>query len=158
MQYEIWKRIICLSLYIILLSDAEGTTSSIASWRDSRKISIPDTDDNDGSQESQIQIQDPRAVILSPEGDEAMLSEGGALSITIQVFGWLSGVMTVHVNETMVAETAEGYLSDVNDPPQEFNFELYGPRAYGTYCTRVAFYTHYGGTVWFTLCDSWSSD
>ena len=86
-----------------------------------------------------------------------MLTENGALSITIQVFGWMEGVMTVHVNESMVAETSEGYVQDVHDPPQEFNFELYGPRAYATYTTRVAFYSGYGGKVAQTDIYQWHS-
>jgi hypothetical protein len=89
----------------------------------------------------------PDAVILSPEGDEAMLTENGALSINIQVSRWMGGVMTVHVNESLVAESTEGHSLDPDDPPQEFSWELYGPGVYRTYTTRISFYTHHGGKV-----------
>ncbi len=129
------------------------STSSLRSWRDSNNLKSQVTHND----EIQEQFNDesatrevfpiPNAVILSPEGDEAMLTENGALSISIQVSGWMAGVMTVHVNESLVAETKEGHSLDPDDPPQEFTWELYGPRAFGTYTTRVSFHTYHGGQV-----------
>jgi hypothetical protein len=132
---------ILVVLYSMALIDVRVSTSRLSSWRDSKNLATHDPDSD------QNQIHEPNAVILSPEGDESMLTESGALSITIQVYAWMSGVMTVHVNQSLVAETTEGYVQDVNDPPQEFNWELYGPQAYGTYTTRVSFYSHHGGKV-----------
>ncbi len=129
------------------------SASSLRSWRDANNLK-PQITHSDEAQEHKFKdssaldvLPIPSAVILSPEGDEAMLTENGALSINIQVSGWMAGVMTVHVNESLVAETTEGHCLDLEDPPQEFNYELYGPGAHGTYTTRVSFYTHHGGQV-----------
>jgi hypothetical protein len=141
---------------VILLFHLSSLTifvsASLQSWRNANNLKSQATH-NEGQEpffdESATRegFPIPGAVILSPEGDEAMLTESGALSINIQVSGWMAGVMTVHVNESLVAETMEGHSLDPDDPPQEFTWELYGPRAYGTYTTRVSFHTHHGGQV-----------
>ncbi len=128
------------------------SASSLKSWRDAKNLKSQVTH-NEIVQEAIFAesarevFPIPDAVILSPEGEEAMLTENGALSINIQVSGWMAGVMTVHVNESLVAETMEGHSLDPDDPPQDFTWELYGPRAYGTYSTRVSFHNYHGGQV-----------
>ncbi len=148
-------RVLVLSIIFCHVSNLAiyVSASSLRSWRDANNLK-PQVTHTDGIHEPLFEdsstrdvLPIPNAVILSPEGDEAMLTENGALSINVQVSGWMAGVMTVHVNESLVAETTEGHSIDPDDPPQDFNYELYGPGAYETYTTRVSFYTHHGGQV-----------
>ena len=51
-------------------------------------------------------LEMPRAVIVHPEAEEAMLSESGSLLINVRLYSWTHGVMTVFVNSTLVSRLA----------------------------------------------------
>lgn len=128
-SYSISAIFLCLSCHRICFSS----------------LALSETSDHQESTLSDLNFLN--AVITSPEGDESMLSEAGSLSVSIQVFGWTYGVMMVHVNASLVAETTEGHVTNIHDPPQEFSYELFGPQAFNMYTTQVSFYNRHGGEV-----------
>ena len=82
----------------------------------------------------------PRAEVMHPEPDEAMLQESGSLLVQFQVFDWESGRMRVKVNSTIVADTSEGHAHDMGGTGMEMSWEIFGIQPYHLYTASIEFF------------------